>query len=45
MYDYQEAVDILTYSATEDTYVVNGVDQIGNLREIDGETYIPMVAY
>ena len=45
MYDYQEAVDILTYSATEDTYVVNGVDQIGNLREIDGETYMPMVAY
>ncbi len=45
MYDYQEAVYILTYSATEDAYVMNGVDQIGNLREIDGETYIPMVEY
>lgn len=43
MYDYYEAVNILSFNACESAHVMNGVDQIGNLREIEGETYIPMV--
>ena len=43
MYDYYETVNILSFNACESAHVMNGVDQIGNLREIEGETYIPMV--
>ncbi len=41
--DYRTTVDILTMHMTEPINIVEGVDQIGNLREIDGVTYVPMI--
>lgn len=35
-------VNILAMNKTEPVMVIEGVDQYGNLREIDGATYIPM---
>lgn len=40
--DLRTAVSVLTMNMTEPVHVADGVDQIGNLREIDGEIYIPM---
>lgn len=42
MHEYDSAVSMLNLSVTEDVYVVDGVDQIGNLVEIDGVTYVPL---
>lgn len=41
--NYKTTVDILTMHMTESINLVEGVDQIGNLREIDGVTYVPML--
>ncbi len=41
--DYRTTVDILTMHMTEPINLVEGVDQLGNLRDIDGVTYVPML--
>lgn len=40
--DYNITIAILTMNMTEPVNLVEGVDQLGNLREIDGVSYIPM---
>lgn len=40
--DHKTAVAIFTMNMTEPVNLVEGVDQLGNLREIDGVSYIPM---
>lgn len=40
--DYNTTIAILTMNMTEPVNLVEGVDQLGNLREIDGVSYIPM---
>lgn len=40
--DHMTTVAIFTMNMTEPVNLVEGVDQLGNLREIDGVSYIPM---
>lgn len=42
-YYYRTTVYILNMHMTEPINLVEGVDQLGNLREIDGVTYVPMI--
>lgn len=39
---YRTTVDILTMNYTEPMEIVEGVDILGNIREIDGVSYVPM---